>query len=186
MLTAEQLYVPESLPRTFVRSSFPSEAIDRLICDWLFRLLQLTAGLGLPLTEHWNEANPPSLTVSVLGDTATTGAEIDSPGSPLTPALPGVPNLLFVPLVQHHPSDPQVPWCLAATFSRRSHNALVAFISWLPSVSSSSPGSFVSHSVPVDREGLGDSYRHLNDRVEVLARITVCLFSELFSCQLWF
>ena len=34
--------------------------------------------------------------------------------------------------------------------------------------------------VPVDREGLGDSYRHLNDRVEVLARITVCLFSESF------
>ena len=52
MLTAEQLYVPESLPRTFVRSNFPSEANDRLICDLLFRLLQLIAGLGLPLTEH--------------------------------------------------------------------------------------------------------------------------------------
>ena len=50
MLTAEQLYVPESLPRTFLRSNFPPETTDRLDC--LFVLIYFIAGLGLPLTEH--------------------------------------------------------------------------------------------------------------------------------------
>ena len=47
MLTAEQLYVPESLPPTFLRSNFPPETTDRL-----FVLLYTITGLGLPLTEH--------------------------------------------------------------------------------------------------------------------------------------
>ena len=113
MLTAEQLYFPASFPATFFNSNFPTDTVEGLNCDSLFILLHCIAGLGLPLTEHWNEADPPSFTVSVLGDTATTGAEIDSPGSPLAPGMPAGPKSPFVPWVQHRPLVPQVPWFLA-------------------------------------------------------------------------
>ena len=33
-----------------------------------------------------------SVTVSEVGDTVTSGADIDSPGSPLAPGCPGVPG----------------------------------------------------------------------------------------------
>ena len=123
MLTAEQLYVPESLPCTFFRSIFPPETTDRLDC--LFVLLHTMTGSGLPLTEQRNEADPPSLTVSVLGDTATTGAEIDSPGSPLAPGMPAGPMSPFcpfspaspfgptgpmIPCLPLFPGDPIMPW----------------------------------------------------------------------------
>ena len=123
LLTAEQLYVPESLPRTFLRSNFPPDTIDRLDC--LFVLLHAITGLGLPLTEQSNEADPPSLTVSVLGDTATTGAEVDSPGSPLAPGMPAGPMSPFcpfsptppfgptgpmMPCLPIFPGDPKIPW----------------------------------------------------------------------------
>ena len=48
MLTAEQLYEPELLPSTFLRSHFPPETTDPLDC--LFVLIHFIAGLGLPLT----------------------------------------------------------------------------------------------------------------------------------------
>ena len=38
---------------------------------------------------------------------------------------------------------------------------------------------------PGSREGLGDSYRHLNDRVEGLPMIIICLSSELLPCLPW-
>ena len=107
MLTAEQLYAPESLRCTFFRSIFPPETTDRLDC--LFILLHTMTGSGLPLTEHWNEADAPSLTVSVLGDTATTGAEIDSPGSPLAPGMPAGPMSPFCPLSPTSPFGPTGP-----------------------------------------------------------------------------
>ena len=68
-------------------SNFSQFLLLRADLDISLVLLHTVTGLGLPLTEHWNEADPPSLTVSVLGDTTTTGAEIDSPGSPLAPDM---------------------------------------------------------------------------------------------------
>ena len=109
MLTAEQLYFPASFPATFFNSSFPPDTVEGLICDRLFSLLHFITGLGLPFTEHWNEADPPSLTVSVLGDTATTGAEIDSPGSPLAPGMPAGPMSPFCPLSPTSPLGPDGP-----------------------------------------------------------------------------
>ena len=89
MLTAEQLYVPESFPRTFLRSNFPPDITDRLDC--LFVLLHTMIGSGLPITEHWNEADPPSLTVSVLGNTAT-GVQVYSSGAPSVRKLVNYPS----------------------------------------------------------------------------------------------
>ena len=109
MLTAEQLYFPASFPATFFISSFPPDTAEGLICDRLLSLLHFSTGLGLPLTEHSNEAEPPSLTVSILGDTATTGAEIDSPGSPLAPGMPAGPMSPFSPLSPTSPLGPDGP-----------------------------------------------------------------------------
>ena len=109
MLTTEQLYFPASFPATFFNSSFPPDTVQGLNCDWLFILLHFITGLGLPFTEHLNEADPPSLTVSILGDTATTGAEIDSPGSPLAPGMPAGPMSPFRPLSSTSPFGPAGP-----------------------------------------------------------------------------
>ena len=78
-------------------SNFSQFLLLRANLDISFFLLHTVTGLGLALTEHWNEADPPSLTVSVLGDTTTTGAEIDSPGSPLAPMSPFFPFLQTTP-----------------------------------------------------------------------------------------
>ena len=57
MFATEQRYSPESDPLTLFKSKFLLETAEWLICDWLrFILLHTTAGSGLPLTEHWNEA----------------------------------------------------------------------------------------------------------------------------------
>ena len=56
-------------------------------------LLQVTVGIGLPLTEQKNVAVWFSVTVSEVGDTVTSGVDIDSPGSPLAPGCPGVPGI---------------------------------------------------------------------------------------------
>ena len=56
-------------------------------------MLQVTVGLGFPLTEQLNVAVSFSVTVRVAGDTVTSGAEIDSPGSPFRPAIPLGPAL---------------------------------------------------------------------------------------------
>ena len=109
MLTTEQLYFPASFPATFFNSSFPPDTVQGLNCDWLFILLHFITGLGLPFTEHLNEADPPSLTVSILGDTATTGAEIDSPGSPLALGMPAGPMSPFRPLSSTSPFGPAGP-----------------------------------------------------------------------------
>ena len=109
MLTAEQLYFPASFAATFFKSSFPLDTVEGLICDWLFSLLHFIAALGLALAEHWNEADPPSLTISVLGDTETTGTEIDSPGSPLLPGMPAGPMSPFCPLTPTSPFRPAGP-----------------------------------------------------------------------------
>ena len=109
MFVAEHWYSPESFAFTFFNSNLPFETADSLTSDRLPLLLHTTAGSGLPLTEHWNDAVPLSFTVRFVGETATTGAEIDSPGSPLVPGIPVGPVSPFWPLSPRSPLGPAGP-----------------------------------------------------------------------------
>ena len=106
MFVAEHWYSPESFAFTFFNSNLPFETADSLTSERLPLLLHTTAGSGLPLTEHWNDAVPLSFTVRFVGETATTGAEIDSPGSPFVPGMPADPASPFCPL---SPAGPMIP-----------------------------------------------------------------------------
>ena len=96
MFTAEHLYTPASPPFKFFKSRVPPATADWFIFVWLFNLLHVIEGLGFPVAELWNLADPLSFTVDLAGETASEGAEIDSPGSPLDPGIPKAPCLLFV------------------------------------------------------------------------------------------
>ena len=109
MFAAEQKYVPVSLPVTFDKSNCPLEPMEWSSCDWLSILLHATVGSGLPLTEHWNEAVPLSFTINFAGETETTGAVIDSPGSPLGHGTPAGPMSPFRPLSPGSSFGPTVP-----------------------------------------------------------------------------
>ena len=109
MFEAEHLYTPESLPAAFSKINFLSVVADRIFSDFPSSLLHVDTGLGLPLTEHWKEAVLLSLTVIFAGETATVGAAIDSPGSPLAPFMPAVPVSPFSPFSPVFPFDPDGP-----------------------------------------------------------------------------
>ena len=109
MFVAEHWYTPESFPVTILNSSFPREAADWLTCDWLFSFLHATAGSGLPLAEHWNEAVPPSFTINVTGETTTAVDDIDSPGLPFVPGMPAGPMPPLTPLFPVSPFSPAGP-----------------------------------------------------------------------------
>ena len=65
IFVAEQRNSPESDAFTFSKNNFLLETAGWLICDCLFILLHTTARSGFPLTEHWNETAPISLTVNL-------------------------------------------------------------------------------------------------------------------------
>ena len=109
MFEAEHLYTPESLPAAFGKINFASLVADRIFSDFPPSLLHVHTGLGLPLTEHWREAVLLSLTVIFVGETATDGAAIDSPGSPLAPFMPAVPVSPFSPFSPVSPLEPAGP-----------------------------------------------------------------------------
>ena len=109
MFDAEHLYTPESLPAAIGEINFPSVVADRIFSDFPSSLLHVDTGLGLPLNEHWKEAVLLSLTVIFAGETATVGAAIDSPGSPLAPFMPAVPVSPFSPFSPVSPLDPGGP-----------------------------------------------------------------------------
>ena len=106
MFVAEHWYSPESFAFTFLNSNLPFETAVSLTSERLPLLLHTTAGSGLPLTEHWNDAVPLSFTVRFVGETATTEAEIDSPGSPFVPDMPAGPASPFCPLSPGSPLGP--------------------------------------------------------------------------------
>ena len=125
MFIAEHLYTPASLPFKFCKRKVSPKTNDSLIFVWLFNLLQTTVGLGLPITEHLNVADPVSFIVDLAGETTTEGAEIDSPGSPLDPGMPAGPMSPFcpfgpvtpggpigpmMPCLPLFPGDPIIPW----------------------------------------------------------------------------
>ena len=107
MFVAEHREIPASLPFTFGNLSISPDTAYWLRTDWLFTLLHVTAGSGIPVTEHWNEAELRSFTVNFAGETATAGAEIDSPRSPLAPGMPSGLTSPFCPII------PPIPWCPA-------------------------------------------------------------------------
>ena len=109
MLEAEHLYTPESVPAAFGKINFPSVVADRIFSDFPSSLLHVDIGLGLPLTEHWKEAVLLSMTVIFAGETATVGAAIDPPGSPLAPFMPAAPVSPFSPFSPVSPFDPVGP-----------------------------------------------------------------------------
>ena len=106
---AEHLYTPASLPCTFCKLRIPPVTADCLICNLFGSLLHNTAGWGLPVTEHWNVADPLSFTVTLEGERATEGAENDSPGSPFGPGMPVGPVSPFWPLIPSSPGSPTGP-----------------------------------------------------------------------------
>ena len=109
MFEAEHLYTPVSLLAAFGKINFPTVVADRIFSDLPSSLLHVDTGLGLPPTEHWKEAVLLSLTVIVAGETATEGAAIDSPGSPLAPFMLAVPVSPFSPFGPVSPLDPSGP-----------------------------------------------------------------------------
>ena len=74
-----------------------------------FTLDQDTLGVGFPVAEQKRTAVLLSLTVSREGEIVTFGAEMDSPGSPLVPGIPGDPISPFIPLSPGIPGGPIIP-----------------------------------------------------------------------------
>ena len=145
MFIAEHLYTPASLPFKFCTRKVSSDANDWLIFVWLFNLLQTTVGVGLPITEHLNVADPLSFIVDLAGETANRRCWNWFTRLSFRSRHACRPSVSFLSLRTCY-----ARWsnrshdALLATFSWWSHNSLISFVSLFPSLSSSSPGSFLS------------------------------------------
>ena len=107
------VYSPASARVTRCTTSLPSGLRRaRFLQPELSESNHVIVGDGFPVAEHWNSAFWFSLTVNTLGEIATVGIEIDSPGSPFAPGKPlepGFPVLL---------SDRVDRWVLASRVVR--------------------------------------------------------------------
>ena len=80
------VYSPASARVTRCTTSLPSGlSRARFFQPELSESNHVIVGDGFPVEEHWNSAFWFSLTVNTLGEIATVGIEIDSPGSPFAP-----------------------------------------------------------------------------------------------------
>lgn len=92
------VYSPASARVTRCTTSLPSGlSWARFFQPELSESNQVIVGDGFPVEEHWNSAFWFSLTVNTLGEIATVGIEIDSPGSPFAPGKPLEPGFPLIP-----------------------------------------------------------------------------------------
>ena len=112
ILRAEHLYFPASSSRTSIICNRPSDVtLVLLLGNDPFTLDQDTLGAGFPVAEQERAAVLLSLTVSCEGDIVAFGTEIDSPGSPFIPGIPGGPMSPLIPFSPRIPGGPIIP-CL--------------------------------------------------------------------------
>ena len=104
------LYFPASSGRTFLMLIRPSDTLALCLGNDPFIFVQDTFAVGFPETEQKKTAVLLSLTVSCeAGEIVTSGAEIDSPGSPLIPGMPGGPIPPLIPFSPLIPGGPMIP-----------------------------------------------------------------------------
>ena len=107
---ATHLYFPASSSRTLLICSRPSEeTFVRLLGNTPPTRDQASCGTGFPETEHSKTAVLLSFTVRWEDETVTFGAEMDSPGSPFIPRIPGEPISPFTPFSPLIPGGPIIP-----------------------------------------------------------------------------
>ena len=106
--------IPPSCDVTSVIIRPPRDCAIRLCATRLeFSFNHVTCGLGFPLTSHWNEAVPVWFTTTDIGGDTIAGAEIDSPGLPLSPWGPWSPlgpGGPWSPSAPLSPLGPCGPW----------------------------------------------------------------------------
>ena len=124
ILLAMHLYFPASPKRTSSICIRPAEVTLVLsLGDDPSTLTQDSWGAGFPVAEQNSAAVLLSLTVSCeAGEIVTFGIEIDSPGSPLIPGIPGgptsplfpfspcIPGGPITPCFPLRPGGPMIPW----------------------------------------------------------------------------
>ena len=110
-LWARHLYFPASSGRTSLMLIRPLDVISVLLLGKdPFTLVQVTFAAGFPETVQTKTAVLLSLTVSCeAGEIVTFGGEIDSPGSPLIPGMPGGPISPLLPFSPLVPGGPIIP-----------------------------------------------------------------------------
>ena len=105
------LYFPASSKRTSPICIRPSDVTFILLLgNDPSTLTQDTWGAGFPVAEQNRAAVLLSLAVSCeAGEIVTFGVEIDSPGSPLIPGIPGDPISPLIPFSPVMPGGPIIP-----------------------------------------------------------------------------
>ena len=105
------LYFPASSKRTSSICIRPSDVtLILLLGNDALTLTQDSWGAGFPVAEQSSAAVLLSLIVSCeVGEIDTFGAEIDSPGFPLIPGMPGGPISPLIPFSPRMPGGPIIP-----------------------------------------------------------------------------